>query len=246
MERARTFVEERDLVAIPDGELRVTETPTFLQPLIPFAAYQPPQPLASGRIGWFYITPGAPGAQDRPERDHSRHAIPATALHEGYPGHHLHLLTAYAQPRPVRKLLWSPLTVEGWALYCEEMMGEEGFYTSVEEQLFQRTALLLRACRVVVDIGLHTRGWTVDQSVAFLQERVHHERSLVEAEVYRYCAEPVYQLCYAVGRRELLSVRAAYQESRGAGVGLRAFHDDVLRFGGLPIALVRWGLGLDE
>jgi hypothetical protein len=246
MERARRFVEDRGLVAIPDGELRVMETPPFLQPLIPFAAYQPPQALASSRVGWFYVTPGGPGATGRAERDHSRHAIPATSLHEGYPGHHLQLLTAYEQPRLIRKLIWSPLTVEGWALYCEEMMGEEGYYTSLEEQLFQKTALLLRACRVVVDIGLHTRGWTVPQGVAFLQERVQHERELVEAEVHRYCAEPVYQLCYAVGRRELLGARDAYRRARGTDTHVRAFHDEVLRFGGLPVALIRWGLGLDE
>jgi uncharacterized protein (DUF885 family) len=172
--------------------------------------------------------------------------VPATALHEGYPGHHLQLLAAYAQPRTVRKLLWSPLTVEGWALYCEEMMGEEGYYTSLEERLFQKTALLLRACRVVVDIGLHTRGWTVEQAVAFLQDRVHHDRAMLEAEVLRYCAEPVYQLCYAVGRRELLALRDAYRVAHGSGFQLRSFHDDVLRFGGLPVALTRWGLGLDE
>lgn len=246
MERARAFVAERDLVAMPDGVLEVVETPTFLKPLIPFAAYQPPPALSSNRVGRFYVTPVDHGGAGHPERDHSVHAMPSTALHEGYPGHHLQLLTAYAQPSKVRRLLWSPLTVEGWALYCEEMMGEEGFYATLEEQLFQKSALLLRACRVVVDIGLHTRGWTVAQAIAFLEERVHLERALLEAEVRRYCAEPVYQLCYAVGRRELLSLRDAWRSARGHDRPLREFHDEVLRFGGLPVSLIRWGLGLDE
>jgi uncharacterized protein (DUF885 family) len=250
MERARQFVAAHDLVTVPEGRLDVVATPPFLRPLIPFAAYQPPGAFATDRTGTFYVTPPAADAsapqRDRLLRDHSTHELCSTALHEGYPGHHLQFLTAHAQPRPVRRVVGAAVMVEGWALYCEEMMGEAGFYTSPEERLFQKVALLWRACRVVVDVGLHTRGMSFDDAVGFLVDRVHFERANAEAEVRRYCAEPVYQLSYAVGRRELLSLRSAYRQAHGSAFSLRGFHDAILRFGGLPVSLIRWGLGLDE
>lgn len=250
MERARRFVEERGLAPIPPGELRVVETPSFLRPLIPYAAYQAPGAYSPDRTGWFFVTrpdEEQPAEQvERLLRDHCVHEIASTALHEGYPGHHLQFLAAQQQERVVRKLLGTPLTIEGWALYCEEMMGEEGFYRGIEEQFFQRVHLLWRALRIVLDVGLHTRGMTVDEAVNILVDRVHFERANAEAEVSRYCANPGYQLCYAVGRRELRSLREAYRAAAGGSYSLRAFHEAVLRYGGLPVSLIRWGLGLGE
>lgn len=249
MERARAFVEERRLAPVPAGLLEVVATPEFLRPLIPYAAYQPPGAFAASRTGWFYVTPppGRSVASGRQGlRDHCTFELPVTALHEGYPGHHLQFLAAHAQPRLVRKVIGSAATVEGWALYCEEMMGEEGFYRSPEERLFQKLALLWRACRVVLDVGLHTRGMGVEEAVTFLVDRAQFARANAEAEVRRYCAEPVYQLCYAAGRRELLGLRDAYRAACGAAWSLRDFHERVLRFGGVPVSLIRWGLELDE
>lgn len=247
MERARRFVAERALASLPDGALTVVETPGFLRPVIPFAAYQPPQVFASVHEGWFYVTSPAADEDDaaaqRLLRDHCAYELPWTALHEGYPGHHLQFLAVCAQPRRVRKVVSTPLTVEGWALYCEEMMAQEGFAEGPEELLFQKIALLWRAVRVVVDIGLHTREMTPQAAVQMLVDRVGFERALAEAEVRRYCGAPTYQLCYAVGRRELFALRDDYFAARGRS--LRAFHDAVLSYGGLPVALMRWGLELD-
>jgi hypothetical protein len=248
MMRARRFVEERGLTAIPSGKLEVVEPPPFLEPLIPFAAYQPPGPFADDRTGLFYVSPPNgtldQSAQRRLLRDHCNHEIAITALHEGYPGHHLQFLTAQAQPRTVRRIIATPLTYEGWALYCEDMMGEEGFYRSGEERLFQHLALLWRAVRVVVDVGLHARGMTFDEAVQMLVDRLCVDRRHAEAEVRRYCAAPAYQLCYAVGRRELKALRRDYRERHGSDYTLRAFHDAVLSYGGLPVSLMRWGMEL--
>ncbi len=250
MERARRFVEDRELAAVPVGELEVVATPQFLRPLIPLAAYQPPGPFSEERRGTFYVTPPDRDSdcelEERMLRDHCEHDLASTALHEGYPGHHLQFLTAQAQGRTVRRVLGTPLTIEGWALYCEEMMREEGFYATPEERLFQKMALLWRACRVVLDVGLHTRGMTFEQAVTFLVDRVHFDRVHAEAEVRRYCAEPAYQLCYAVGCRELMSLRDAYAAAHPSTYSLRKFHDAVLQYGALPVSLIRWGMGLDE
>src|SRR6266705_260039 len=249
MARARDFVATHGLVAIPDAPLDVVPTPAFMRPIIPFAAYDPPGAYSPDRTGGFYVTlPDPelpPSAQERILRDHCRYELGVTALHEGYPGHHLHLVHAQQQPSDTRKVVWTPLTVEGWALYCEDMMGEEGFYQSEEEQFFQRVHLLWRATRILLDVGLHTRGMTFEQAVEHMTTHLRVDRANAEAEVRRYCAEAAQPLCYAVGRREILELRKDFRAAQGKAFTLRRFHDALLRYGGLPVTLIRWGLGLN-
>jgi len=249
MARARDFVASRGLAPIPDAPLDVVPTPAFMRPVIPFAAYDPPGAYSRDRTGWFYVTlpdPALPpSTQERILRDHCRFEVGVTALHEGYPGHHLQLVHAQQQPSDTRKIVWTPLTVEGWALYCEDMMGEEGFYRSEEEQFFQRVHLLWRAARILLDVGLHTRGMRFEQAVEYMTTHLRVDRANAEAEVRRYCAEPAYPLCYAVGRREILELRKDFRAAQGKAFTLRRFHDALLRYGGLPVTLIRWGLGLN-
>src|SRR5207245_1562693 len=213
------------MVPIPDYPLYIVPTPSCILSIIPLASYDSPGPNSLDRTGWFYVTVPDPrlpaAAQERMLRDHCRHELAATALHEGYPGHHLHLVQAQRQASETRKNVSTPLTVEGWALYCEDMMGEEGFYRSEEEQFFQRVHLLWRAVRILLDVGLHTRGMTFEQAVEYLTSHLGVDRANAEAEVRRYCAEPAYQLCYAVGRRELLKLRDDFRAARGGGGGGR-------------------------
>jgi uncharacterized protein (DUF885 family) len=172
------------------------------------------------------------------------HDLVWTVVHEGYPGHHVQLLTAQRLGSEVRRHLWTPVMVEGWALYGEQLMADEGFARGPEERLFQLVNLLWRAVRIVLDTGLHTRGMTPVEAVDYMVAHLPIERTSAEAEVRRYCAHPTYQLCYAVGRRDLLALRDAYRARAGADFTLRAFHDELLSYGGLPVSLVRWGMGL--
>ncbi len=242
MERARRFVAERRLVTIPEGALEVVATPPYMQPLIPFAAYDPPGAFGAARVGWFYVSI----PDEERLREHSIHELAMTALHEGFPGHHLQHLVAQAQASPVRRVVWTPLSVEGWALYCEGMMAEEGFFTSPEESFFQSLNLLWRAVRVVLDIRLHTAGMSFETAVRYMMETLALARSSAEAEVRRFCGNPAQALCYAVGRRELLRLRDDFRARAGSGFSLRQFHDEVLSYGGLPISLMRWGMGLND
>jgi len=98
----------------------------------------------------------------------------------------------------------------------------------------------------VLDVGLHTRGMSPAQATDYMVEHLPIERANAEAEVRRYCAWPTYQLSYAVGRRELLSLRQSYQQQADRGGGLRRFHDDLMQYGGLPVSLARWGMELPE
>jgi hypothetical protein len=249
--RARAFLEADRLVAMPRAELQVLPTPEFLRPLIPFAAYAPPGALFEDHTGYFYVT--APDGAQGNGHDHtpgserkggSRHDVAVTVAHEGFPGHHLHFGTIASLPSRVRRHVWTPVTIEGWALYSEELMAERGFFRSAEERLLQRVALLWRAVRVLLDVGLHTRGMAPAEAVERLMATVPIERAAAEAEVRRYCAWPTYQLSYAIGRRELLALREDRRAQDGAAFSLRAFHDDVLSYGGLPVSLIRWGMGL--
>ena len=250
LDRAHAFVAERELVSIPHDPVDVVPTPAFLVALVPFAAYEPPPIFLSEQTGRFYVTqPDAsapPEVRARQRRGHCRHAIPAMVAHEAYPGHHLQLVTAQGLASEVRRHIWTPVMVEGWALYCEQLMDESGYYGEDHARLFRMVNLLWRAIRIVLDVGLHTRGMAPAEAVDYMVEHLPIERASAEAEVRRYCAYPTYQLCYAVGRRELLRLRDAYRERAGASFRPKAFHDELLAYGGLPVSLARWGMELGE
>jgi uncharacterized protein (DUF885 family) len=250
MDRAHAFIAERELVSIPRDPVEVVATPKFLVALVPFAAYEPPPIFLADRIGRFYVTqpdPTAPAeVRARQRRGHCRHAIPAMVAHEAYPGHHLQLVTAQGLASEVRRHIWTPVMVEGWALYCEQLMEESGYYGDDRARLFRLVNLLWRAIRIVLDVGLHTRGMAPAEAVDYMVEHLPIERASAEAEVRRYCAYPTYQLCYAVGRRELLRLRDAYRDRAGASFRAKRFHDELLAYGGLPVTLARWGMELGE
>ncbi len=250
LDRAHAFVAERDLVSVPLDPVDVVPTPSFMLALVPFAAYEPPPIFLSHQTGRFYVTPPDPSLPPevlaRQRRGHCRHAIPSMVAHEAYPGHHLQLVTAQGLGSEVRRHVWTPVMVEGWALYCEQLMDEAGYYADDEARLFQLVNLLWRAIRIVLDVGLHTRGMSPAEAVDYMVEHLPIERTSAEAEVRRYCAWPTYQLCYAVGRRELLRLRDAYRERAGAGFEPKRFHDELLAYGGIPVSLARWGMELGQ
>ncbi|HEY5940042.1 MAG TPA: DUF885 domain-containing protein [Gemmatimonadales bacterium] len=250
IDRALNWVLEHDLLTVPEAPVEVVPTPAFLASLVPFAAYEPPPLYLPDRTGRFYVTAPDPTlppevvAQQR--RGHCTHGLPAMVVHEAYPGHHLQLVTAQGIGSEVRRHVWSPIMVEGWALYSEQLMDETGYYLSDRARLFRLVNLLWRAVRVVLDVGLHTRGMSPTEAVDYMVEHLPIERSSAEAEVRRYCAWPTYQLCYAVGRRELLRLRDEYREREGSAYRARRFHDEVMGYGGLPVSLASWGMGLAE
>ncbi|HEX2637492.1 MAG TPA: DUF885 domain-containing protein [Gemmatimonadales bacterium] len=250
LDRARDFVVERDLALVPSTPVDVVATPSFLAALVPFAAYEPPPIYLPAQRGRFYVTRPDPSlppeAAAQVRRGHCSHGIPAMVVHEAYPGHHLQLVTAQELGSEVRRHLWTPVMVEGWALYCEQLMDETGYYCTPEQRVFQLVNLLWRAIRIVLDVGLHTRGMTTREAVDYMVEHLPIERRSAEAEVRRYCAWPTYQLCYAVGRRELLRLRDDFREAAGDAFEPRRFHDALMRYGGLPVSLARWGMGLEE
>ncbi len=245
MERARDFVVKRDLVTFPDGDdhLAVTETPPFARSVIPYAAYLSPAPFDSKQEGLFWVTPidrRAPADRQREQLDgHTIYGIPVTALHEAYPGHHLQLLHSNRASSKVRKVFGTSTFWEGWALYCEDLMFEEGFYQDPKVRLIQLRDMLFRAYRVLVDVKLHLSQMTIEEAVDLLVDQAGLERANAVAEVKRYTLTPTQPMSYLVGKREIVSLRDEYRQQRGERFKLKEFHDKLLSFGSVPLPLVR-------
>jgi len=244
MARARDFVREHDLVTIPPGEeLDVVETPPFERATTPYAAYVSPAPFEQRQKGFFWVTPvdesAPPDEREDQLEGHSLWGLPIVALHEGYPGHHLQLCHSNRVDSVVRKQFGTSVFAEGWALYCEEMMYEVGFYADLQARLFQLKDTLWRACRVVIDVGLHTRAMSFDDGVAMLADTAHLERTNAVKEVQRYTFSPTQPMSYAMGKREIMRLRDEYERAKAGAFALKAFHDELLSFGTIPVALVR-------
>lgn len=250
MKRAKRFVIEHRLVDIPEGErIDVVPTPEFARPTIPYAAYVGPAPFEREQRGVFWVTPvdrdKSPQEMEEQLRGHSRHGIVVAALHEAYPGHHLQISVAnQLSHRPLRMLLGSTVFCEGWALYCEQMMCEQGFYDDDRVKLLQLKDQLWRAARVMLDVALHCEGMTFDQAVKFLVEKVKLEQPNAEAEVRRYCQTPTQPMSYVLGKLQVLEILEAYRAKRAGAFNLRQFHNELLRHGSLPFKQIRQLVGL--
>jgi hypothetical protein len=243
VERARAFVAAKHLAPLPPVDLDVVDTPVFQRPTTPIAAYLPPAPFDEVQSGWLFVTPVEVGrpreVQERQLGGHCLAALPLIVVHETWPGHHLQITTAHRHGSRLRRLSDNPLLQEGWALCCEELMHEQGFYTDPVSRLYQLRDLLWRACRVVVDVGLHTGRLAVREAVDFLVEHAMLERSDAEAEVKRYALTPTRPLSFLLGKILLCSLRDETRRRLGARFNLHDFHAALLASGSLPPSLIR-------
>jgi len=236
MRWSRDVVRERGLATAVEGApLEVRATPQFWRHTLPYAAYTPPGPFDESQRGVFWVTP--PDGDLERLKGHARPSIIVTAVHEGFPGHHLQLTRANRHPSRVRRLADSSLLVEGWAFYCEEMAFEEGLF-SRETRLIQLKDELWRACRIVIDMRLHQGAMTPEEAVDMLVREADLERPNAEAEVRRYTYSPGYQMAYAIGKEEIVRLRSRVKDAEGAAFSLGAFHDRVLDEGSLPVPLI--------
>jgi uncharacterized protein (DUF885 family) len=248
-ERARGFLRERGLVTFPPGEeCRVVPSPPFQRPVLAVASYQSPPPFTPSMRGHFFVPfppDGASAAEIQKRLENNSHpSIPTTAVHEAYPGHHWHLVTMKAHPSPVRRTFRTPYFTEGWALYAEQMMREQGFFKDPRHEMSQYEAMLFRAARIVVDTSLHAGEMTFDEAVRFMMERANLTEPTARAEVARYCSWPTQASAYLTGCLEILALRDRYFARRAGsdGATLRAFHDRLAGSGGLPVALAERAL----
>jgi uncharacterized protein (DUF885 family) len=165
----------------------------------------------------------------------------AVAYHEGVPGHHMQLsiqqqLTGLPKFR-LRGLGFNAYS-EGWALYSEQLGKEVGFYKDPVSDYGRLSSELFRAVRLVVDTGIHAKGWTRDQVVEFMRKSGAVDEPTIQSETDRYIAWPAQALSYKLGQLKIRELRERAQKELGSKFDIRSFHDEMLNGGGLPLDLL--------
>lgn len=244
IESTRRFLIDRRIVTIP-SEVRPTieETPPYAR-AGSFASMDTPGAYETRATeAFYYVTPPdeswTPAQKEEHLRSFNRSGLALITIHEAFPGHYTQFLYAKQFPTKTRKLAFCSTNAEGWAHYAEQMMVDEGYGSGDPKiRLGQLHEALLRDCRYVVGIKLHTAGMTVAEGAKVFEERGFREPQVGFEEARRGTFDPTY-LYYTLGKLEIYKLRADYQKARGASYTLEQFHNDFVKQGGLPIPLIR-------
>ena len=238
---ARRFVVEKKLVTIPTEEQAVVrETPPFMRwnaAFLDSPGVFEERPLR----GFYYITLPDPSWPKKEQEEYiSPHGILlATTIHEVYPGHFLQGQWLKRAPTRAQKLLTSYSFTEGWAHYGEQMMIEEGFGAeSPESHLGQLSDALLRNCRVVVSLGVHTARMTLAQAERRFIQDCHQDKATAREQAARAAFDPGY-FAYTLGKIQILALRDEARKRLGSRFSLQRFHDALLAHGAPPVPLIR-------
>ncbi len=240
---AREFVAGRDLVTIPQPDTcRVEETPVYGRALST-ASMNPPGPFdVGGDEGIYFVTPvdpaWTPERQEQWLRAMNNEMLRNITVHEVYPGHYLQFLHfRHAAGTLTRKVYLSSSFAEGWAHYAEQLAIESGLGAGrPDAEIAQLHDALLRDCRLIASIGLHTQGWTIAQATELFQREAHFEALPAEREAIRGTFNPEY-FCYTLGKLAILEARRKHLPGRFHG-SLKGFHDTLLGFGCPPIGML--------
>jgi uncharacterized protein (DUF885 family) len=186
--------------------------------------------------------PGAHCVLTANPQDRFVYEYEALAFHESTPGHHLQIASAQTltQLPDYRRFLDAEVCgyVEGWGLYSERLADEMGLYTSDISRLGMLSFDALRACRLVVDTGMHHLGWSRQQAMQFMWENTATTYTNIRNEIDRYISWPGQALAYMIGRREIRRLRTVAEDRLGAGFDVRAFHGVVLGNGAVPLGVL--------
>lgn len=220
----RSFADRFDFDRI--GPMRSEAIPAHLSAAAPPAYYIPGNDT---RLGTLMVNHAALVGLPRG-------TLQAMVFHEAIPGHHLQFEIARSVASPdYRRAAWFNAFIEGWGLYCEELAAEDGLYETRAALRGKIGMDLLRAARLVVDTGLHARGWSMEKAQACLMGATGFSAARAEREIARYIEYPAQALSYAMGKARLLRLRADMREALGRDFDLRKFHGEVLRHGAVPL-----------
>ncbi|MFX0211413.1 MAG: DUF885 family protein, partial [Candidatus Hodarchaeota archaeon] len=243
--KAKQFLQDKDLITFPLNEdHQVIFTPAPIRHLMSLGGASPPGRFDDPQRGYYWITP-----YDNPKmlEEHPSVAFSIFMAHESYPGHNLHAICAnthpsivrthlFAYPSPNLGLMYSSQAaevIEGWGLYCEEMMLKHGFEDdptnpNLEKKFILINALRWRAARVILDVQLHTGRITYTKAVEFLQKAIGINKTISEAEVLMYSQSPGYFLSYLIGKHLLVNLKTKL------GIPDKIFHDKIVYSGVVP------------
>jgi uncharacterized protein (DUF885 family) len=207
----------------------VTPVPSYSEKSQTTAYYENGS-LAAGRPGWF-------NANTYDLKSRPKWEMEALTAHEAVPGHHLQLSLAQEMENVPEWRHYDDYTAftEGWGLYAESLGDEIGLYKDPYSKFGQLTYEMWRAVRLVVDTGMHAKGWTRQQAIDYFKANAGKAEHDIEVEVDRYIVWPGQALAYKIGELKLKELRAEAEKELGAKFDVRAFHDEVLGNGALPL-----------
>jgi uncharacterized protein (DUF885 family) len=217
------------LPRLPYGVIPV---PTYAQKSQTTAYYNGGS-LEAARPGYFFAN-----TYDLPSRP--KWEMEPLTLHEAVPGHHLQISLAQEMENvpELRKQSDYTAFVEGWGLYAEKLGEEMGFYETPYDKMGQLTYEMWRAVRLVVDVGLHSLGWSREKAIKYFEENAGKASHDIEVEVDRYIVWPAQALAYKTGELKIKELRAYAEKELGAKFNIRAFHDELLGAGALPLDIL--------
>jgi uncharacterized protein (DUF885 family) len=218
---------------LPKADVVIQPYPEFRQRAGAPGQYQP-APEDGSRPAIFLINPSEP-------RGKSLGHTEQLAIHEGIPGHHLQI--AIAQERTdlhrLSRYSYNSGFGEGWALYAERLGDEMGLYASDLGRMGLLSSEAFRAARMIIDAGIHTKGWSREQALDYMLGHTTVERRMAEGEIDRYISWPGQAPSYMIGRLEIMRLREQARSALGERFDIRAFHDAVLEDGTVPLGLLR-------
>ncbi len=254
LEQVKNFIAENNLMTVPDdlGKCEVHETPKFLQSVIPSIAYQPPGVFSPVQTGIFYVKPLPDKFEETDVTRYSnyiqRRSFRGGIVHEAYPGHHFQFQMASRVTDKARKWQENSSYYEGWALYCEELMYNEGLYGEDKERYARiLNGIRWRAARIILDVKLQIGAFTPEEAWKWVFEKFGDGPSdtlWAQREVNWSTMAPTVPMSYLVGKLELLKLRDEYKAMMGDKYSLKDFHDKFLSVGSIPPPLIKelWGM----
>ncbi len=219
----------KNLPSLPYGVIKIPDYAAKSQT----TAYYQPGSLDAGRPGYYYVN--TYDLSSRPKWE-----MEALSLHEAVPGHHLQISIAQELEGipEFRKNGWYTAYGEGWALYTESLGDVMGFYTDPYSRFGQLTYEMWRAIRLVVDVGMHYKGWTRQQAIDFFIANSSKSLHDIEVEIDRYIVWPGQALAYKIGELKIQELRKFAEEELGDKFDIRDFHDVILRSGSIPLDIL--------
>jgi uncharacterized protein (DUF885 family) len=243
LEEIRRFTIDHDIASVvSEVRAEVRETPAFMR--WAFAAMNGPGPFEKvATESFYYVTPveanWTPEQSEEWLSNFGYATLKIISIHEAYPGHYVHFLRHANAPSAVSKVFGAYSFWEGWAHYCEEMLLEAGYGDGDPKmQLAMAQEALVRVCRLLCSLRMHTKGQTLAESEQFFQQEAFMEELPAKTEAIRGTFDPGY-LNYTLGKMLIYKLRADWQAEQGDAYSLKAFHDELLGHGAPPIPLLR-------